>query len=183
MHFEGVSAQIVDLPAINSKNFDIGLLHTADLILIVVSKLEDYFSIDKSLERASNKRILVLTHIDLLDSHESRKLEAQLKSKRLNYILVSGKTNLGIKELKKKIFENMNVIRVFTKEPGKPVSTIPIVKPIGSTVKDIAESIYKGFSKQISETRLTGPSGKFANQRVGLDHTLKDRDVLEFKTR
>ncbi len=183
MHYEGVSAQIVDLPAINSKNFDIGLLHTADLILITVSKLEDYFSIDKLLERATKKRLLVLTYADLLDSNEYRKLEAQLKSKRLNYSLVSGKTNLGIKELKKKILDNMGIIRVYTKEPGKPVSVMPIVKPIGSTVKDIAESIYKGFSKQITETRLTGPSGKFANQRVGLDHVLKDKDVLEFKTR
>ncbi|MGV8142436.1 MAG: GTPase [Candidatus Pacearchaeota archaeon] len=183
MHYEGVSAQIVDLPGINSKSFDIGLLHTADLILITVSKLEDYFSIDKSLDKAVNKRILVLTHIDLLDSNELRKLEAQLKSKRLNYILVSGKTLAGINDLKKKIFENMGVIRVYTKEPGKPVSTMPMVRPVGSTVKDVAESIYKGFSKQISETRLTGPSGKFANQRVGIDHVLKDKDVIEFRTR
>ncbi len=183
MYYEGVSAQIVDLPALNSKNFDIGLLHTADLILITVSKLEDYFLVDKSLERATSKRILVITHTDLLDPNELRRLEAQLKSKRLNYILVSSKTHSGISDLKKKIFDGMGVIRIYTKEPGKPVSIMPIVRPIGSTVKDVAESIYKGFSKQITETRLTGPSGKFANQRVGIDHVLKDKDVLEFKTR
>ena len=183
MRYEGISAQIVDLPALNSKDFDTSLLHTADLILLVVSKLEDYFSLDKSLERATNKRILVITHIDLLSSEELRKLEAQLKSKRLNYTLVSGKTSHGVKDLKEKIFNSMDVIRIYTKEPGKPVSTIPIVRQIGDTVKDVAESIYKGFSKQITETRLTGPSGKFANQRVGIDHVLKDKDVLEFKTR
>ncbi|MSS74548.1 TGS domain-containing protein [Candidatus Pacearchaeota archaeon] len=183
MHYQGVSAQIVDLPAINSKNFDISLLHTADAILIVVSKLEDYFLINKQLEKATSKRILVFTHIDLLETSELRKLEAQLRSKRLNYMLVSGKTNSGISELKTKIFENMNVIRIYTKEPGKPVSSVPIVISVGSTVKKVAESIYKGFSKQITETRLTGPSGKFINQRVGIAHVLKDKDILEFKTR
>jgi ribosome-interacting GTPase 1 len=44
-----------------------------------------------------------------------------------------------------------------------------------------AEEIYKGFHRQVKETRLTGPSGKFSNQRVGLTHKLKDMDVLEFK--
>ena len=77
----------------------------------------------------------------------------------------------------------MNIIRIFTKEPGKSPSKQPIVLPIGSTVLDVAESIYKGFSQKIIDTKLTGPSGKFANQRVGLNHTLKDQDILEFKTR
>ena len=77
----------------------------------------------------------------------------------------------------------MNVIRVYMKEPGKPISSQPMVLPKGSSVRKVAESIYKGFSKQITETKLTGPSGKFSNQKVGLEHILKDKDVLEFKTR
>jgi hypothetical protein len=77
----------------------------------------------------------------------------------------------------------MRAIRVYTKEPSHPVSQIPIVLPEGSSVKDVAESILKGFSEKVRETFLTGPSGKFPNQRVGLSHILKDRDVVEFKTK
>ena len=46
-----------------------------------------------------------------------------------------------------------------------------------------AEKIFHGLSSRIKETRITGPSGKFPNQVVGLKHKLKDMDVVEFKIR
>ncbi len=49
--------------------------------------------------------------------------------------------------------------------------------------RDAAEEILKGFSKRVKDTKITGPSGKFKNQRVGLSHVLKDLDVVEFHTR
>ena len=183
MHYEGVQAQIVDIPAINSKDFDFSLLHTADCILIILERIEDYNSFQEMLKRAPDTKIFVFNKTDLLNNDSLRKLEAQLHSKRLNFVIVSALNGKGFEQLKKKIFENMQVIRIYTKEPGKPVSSQPIVMPKESTIKDVAESIYKGFSKQIVETRLTGPSGKFANQKVGLEHALKDKDVLEFRTR
>ena len=80
------------------------------------------------------------------------------------------------------MIEEMQVVRVYTKEPGKARTNEPIVLKAGSTVKDVAESILKGFSKKVKETRLTGPSGKFSNQKVGLNHRVKDLDVVEFRT-
>ena len=77
----------------------------------------------------------------------------------------------------------MDSIRVYTKEPGKSPSQDPVVLQKNSTIKDVAESILKGFSKKVKEARVTGPSGKFPNQRVGLDHVLKDKDIVEFKVR
>jgi ribosome-interacting GTPase 1 len=76
----------------------------------------------------------------------------------------------------------MDSIRVFTKEPGKPRTEDPIVLSKNSTVKDVAEKILKGFSKKVKETRVTGPSSKFPNQKVGLSHILKDLDIVEFHT-
>ena len=182
MNFEGVKAQIVDLPSVKSKNFDYGVVNNADCLLLVVENIEDLKEATRDLKKAVGKRIVVLNKVDLLDRKELRKVEATLKSKRLNYVLISSGAELGIENLKKKIFEEMEVIRVFTKEPGKKKAEDPVVLSKGSSVKNAAEEIYKGFSRQIKETRLTGPSGKFSNQRVGLAHKLKDMDVLEFKT-
>ena len=182
MNFEGVKAQIVDLPSVKSKNFDYGVVNNADCLLLVVENIEDLKEATRDLKKAVGKRIVVLNKVDLLDRKELRKVEATLKSKRLNYVLISSSAELGIENLKKKIFEEMEVIRVFTKEPGKKKAEDPVVLSKGSSVKNAAEEIYKGFSRQIKETRLTGPSGKFSNQRVGLAHKLKDMDVLEFKT-
>jgi ribosome-interacting GTPase 1 len=52
-----------------------------------------------------------------------------------------------------------------------------------SNIKDVAEKILKGLSKRIKETRIWGPSSKFPGQIVGLNHKLKDLDVVELKTR
>ena len=59
----------------------------------------------------------------------------------------------------------------------------PIIMKKGSTLKDIAEKILKGFSKNVKETKIWGPSSKFPGQKIGLAHKLKDLDVVEFKTR
>lgn len=183
MSYNGVYAQIVDLPAVLGKDFDMSIVHTADLILVVVHNIEELNSFNSILEHSKGKRILVINKVDLLDLNELRRLEARLKSRKAEFVLISSANGFGIAQLKQKIFESMNIIRVYTKEPGKSPSPQPVVLAKGSTILDVAESIYKGFSNKVSETRLTGPSGKFANQRVGLNHVLKDGDVLEFKTR
>ena len=183
MHYQGVYAQVVDLPAVNGKDFDLSILHTADLVLTILEKIGDLALFEKTLEHCKGRKIVVINKIDLLNNEDLRKLEARLKTKKVDFVLISALKETNIDILKQKIFSNMDVIRVFTKEPGKAPSSIPVVLKSASTVKDVAESIYKGFSKIIVEIKLTGPSGKFANQKVGLNHVVKDRDVLEFKTR
>lgn len=181
LHFQGVKAQIVDLPSVKSKDFDYGVVNNADCLLIVVEGLEDLQEINKVLEKSVGERVIVVNKTDRLDVKGKRKLDATCKSKRLNCVLVSAVSDEGVVELKKKIFQTMGVIRVFTKEPGKPRNEDPVVLKEGATVRDVAETIRKGFANTVKEARLTGPSGKFSNQKVGLTHVLKDLDVVEFK--
>ena len=182
MDYEGVKAQIIDLPAVEGKDADFGTINTADLLLVVVSELEDIEKVERYLEKALGKKLVVLNKIDKLSENEKRKVRERMNAKKIYGIAISCSSNEGINELKREIFRNMNVIRVYTKEPGKEASKEPIVLPDGATVEDVAETIYKGFSRKVKETRLTGPSGKFVNQRVGLKHVLKDKDIVEFKS-
>lgn len=183
MDYEGVRAQIVDMPGVGNSSFDLGLINNADCIIEVVDKLEDLPHLEASLVRTTGKRIIVVMKIDLLSSEERRKLTERCKAKRIQALFISGITGEGVPELKKRIFDYMGVLRVYMKEPGKPATSIPGVLPLGSTVKDVAESIFHGFARKVSETRITGPSAKFANQKVGLSHIVKDRDIIEFHTR
>lgn len=182
MDYEGVRAQIVDQASIGNGAFDVGLLNNADCVLEVVEKLEDLPELEKFLNRSVARRIIVINKIDSMSDNELRRLNDRCKSKKLDYVLVSALSGQGLEELKKKIFGGMGVIRVYMKEPGKPASNIPAVLPSGSSLKDVAESIFHGFAKKVKETRVTGPSAKFANQKVGLAHVLKDRDIVEFHT-
>lgn len=181
--YQGVKAQIIDMPAIKSEDFDIGIVHTADCILILVTSLEELEEIKSTTERATGKKIIIINKSDLLTDNQLRKLQETIKSKKVKGIIISAKTNYNIERLKQIMLEQMDVIRVFTKEPGKVKSPYPITLPKNSSVKDVAESIRKGFSLQVKGTKLTGPSSKFSNQKVGLSHVLKDLDIVEFHTR
>lgn len=183
MDYEGIKAQIIDLPPIGSPALDQGLINTADCLLIVIESLSDLQKISLYLAKAHGSKIIILNKSDLLSQEEQRKLEATLKSKKLPGILVSATANQNIEQLKELIFGQMHVIRIYTKEPGKSATKEPIVLPENSTVKDVAESILKGFSSKIKETKITGPSSKFPNQIVSLSHICKDLDIIEFHTK
>lgn len=183
LEYKGFRAQVIDLPSAGSEFFDLGIINTADCIIIVIEKLEHLENIKQSLSKAYGKQIIAINKSDLLSEEEKRKLKDKIKSKKLDAILISVINNEGIEELKDKIIATMPLIRVYTKEPGKPASNNPMILKIGATVKDAAESILKGFSNKVKETKVTGPSSKFPNQKVGLSHVLKDLDIIEFHTK
>ena len=180
MPFSGMQIQIVEVPAIESEYYDRGLAHTADTILILVNNLQDIEKLEKQLGYGNEKKIIVFNNKNELDE---RRVEATLRSKKLNYIIINTESGKGISELKEKIFQSFDRIRIYTKEPGKSKSEKPNILNVGSTVRDVAEKIFHGFSKQVRESFVTGPSSKFPNQKVGLTHVVKDMDILEFRTR
>jgi len=156
---------------------------TADTILILINNLSEIPEIEKEISKSPAKRIIVYNKIDKLSEKEQRKISSTLQSKKYNFVLISTKNKKGIEELKNKIFQSFDKIRIYTKEPGKQKSPKPIIMKPNSTVKDVAEKILKGFSEKVKETRIWGPSSKFAGQKIGLKHQLRDMDIVEFKTK
>lgn len=180
MAFEGAQIQLIENPAIDSEFYDKGLTNTADTILILINNLQQLQEIKNKLE-TNSKKIIIFNNKEKFSQNDLRKIAATLQSKKNNFIIISKKEDL--KKLKEKIFKSFDKIRVYTKEPGKQKTNKPIILQQGSTIKDVSEKILHGFANQIRETRVTGPSSKFPNQKVKLTHKLKDLDVVEFKTR
>ncbi len=179
MPFQGTSIQLIELPAIDSEFYDKGIAHTADVILILVIDLKQIEEIKKNLTNTPGKKIIIFNNIEKKDM---RKISATLASKKYNFIIINSQQNFD--ELKEMIFQNLNKIRVFTKEPGKPADkNRPLILNPKSTVKDVAEKILHGFSSRIQQTKIWGPSSKFSGQITGLNHELKDLDIVEFKTK
>ena len=190
MHYAGTNIQIIEIPAFESEHYDRGLVNTADTIIILITNLEEVNEIEKGLSQAPGNRIIVFNKSDILDSNQRRKLEATLKSKfsKYPYSIISTKTQDGIEQLKGQVFQSFNKIRIFTKEPGKTLegkSPRPIILSPGDTVKTVASKVFKTANPErlIKETKIWGPSSKFGGQKVGLQHKLKDLDVVEFKTK
>jgi hypothetical protein len=184
LNFQGCTIQIIDMPPLASDNFDRSLVNSADTILIVVEKLHEIKTIQESFKKLNEKAnlIIVFNKIDQYDPQTKRKIEATLKTKKYNYVLVSTKTDEGIDELKEKILDSFNVIRIFTRQPGSRQDSVPVIMNPNSTLKQVAEKVLHGFSKKVKYAKITGPSSKFKGQRVGLKHKVKDRDVVEFFT-
>ena len=183
MNYNSVQIQLIEIPAIDSALYDKGIVHTADAILILINSLEELKEVETKI-KSSGKKIIVFNKIDLLPKDQIRKISATLQSKKYLFQLISVKTEKGIEELKEKVFQCFDKLRIYTKEPGEETNRKkPMILNPNSTVKDVAEKILKGFSNKIKQTKIWGPSSKFPGQVVGLNHKIKDLDVVEFKTK
>ena len=98
-----------------------------------------------------------------------------MKSK---YLQISAKNEIGLDELKDRIWSGLGLIRIYTKPPGKPKIIPPITLPIGSKVRDVARNVHKDFLKDFKFARVFNNS-KFSGRPVGLDYKLNDLDVVE----
>ena len=96
---------------------------------------------------------------------------------------VSVKTKEGLDKLKKNIFDALGLIKVFTKSPGKKKDWPPVALYQGEKVKKLAQVIHKDFYKKFKYARVWGDSMKHDGQKVGLEHELKDNDIVEFHLR
>lgn len=181
--YNGVKIQLIDLPAVNHEFFDKGLANSTDLLLVIINNFDDISKLNSFIERSSAKKIYVVNKSDLLSSDDRRRLDSKLRTNKINFVFFSSKNLENLDELKKVIFSQFDIMRIFTKEPHKEKSPFPIIMKPGSTVYDLAEKIYKGMFSNVKETRIWGPSSKFPGQSVGLKHELKDFDTVEFKTK
>jgi len=81
--------------------------------------------------------------------------------------------------MKRKVFQVLGIIRVYTKTPGqKPDMNDPIILLRGSTLADAAEAVHKDFRAKLKFARLWG-SGKHDGTMVKRDHILQDGDIIE----
>jgi len=177
----GTKIQLIENPAINSPYYDRGITNNADTLLILVNDLRQIKKINEQIKDSKAKKILLF--VTKNSSRENlRKITATLQSKKYDFLVIDLDDIDKIEILKSKIFESFDKIRVFTKEPGKePDKQKPLILNPESTTKDAANKIIKNL-KYLKETKIWGPSSKFPGQKVGLNHKLKDLDVVEFKT-
>jgi len=184
MNYNGVNIQLIEVPAIESEYYDRGVVNSADSVLILITNISQISEIEKKLDKFMGKKIILFNKIDLLSENEKRKIFATLQSRKYNFVLISTETKEGIEPMKEKLFQSFGKIRVYTKQPSEKQKTKkPIILNPNSVVKDVSEKILKGFSSKIKETRIWGPSSKYQGQVVGLNHKVKDLDVVEFKTK
>jgi len=192
LDYHGCNIQLIDLPPIASKKFNKGIINSIKTLILVIEKINEINFILKEITNKESKKIIVFNKIDLYNRDIKRKISETLKSKRYNFVLTSTKTGEGLDKLKEKIMKTFPIIRIYTKSSNeknqskkakiKKQKNKPVILQKGSTLQDVAEKIFHNYPKKIKYAKITGPSCKFPNQKVGLKHIVKDKDIVEFFT-
>tara|TARA_B100000029_G_scaffold477645_1_gene522900 strand:- start:3609 stop:4634 length:1026 start_codon:yes stop_codon:yes gene_type:complete len=98
-------------------------------------------------------------------------------------LVTSIRTEQGLKELGTLLFDGLEIIRVYTKAPGKaPQKDKPFTLRKGATVLDVARLVHKDIAGSLKYARAWG-NGVFDGQQVGPEHPLSDTDVIELHIR
>ena len=98
----------------------------------------------------------------------------------MKVIPVSCITKKGIEKLGSEIFDMLDIIRIYTKEPNKKdASPRPFTIKKGSTVFDLAKRIHSDFYEQFSYAKIWSKRLRFSPQKVGGTFELEDGDTVE----
>ena len=121
-----------------------------------------------------------VTKADLVSKRELKKVMKLVNGD----IAVSAELDKGISKLREIIFQKLDFMRVYMKEPRKEADMIkPMIIQKGSTVGDVCRKTHKDFVKRFKFSRVWGESAKFPGQRLMMKHVLKEGDILELHIR
>jgi len=115
------------------------------------------------------------------DSDEDFEIFCELLEDDWPLLPVSATTHRYLERLKQVVFERLEIIRVYSKPPGKePDLSAPFVLKKGSTVAEFAGKVHQDFSERLKSARVWG-NGVYDGQMVRRDHVLHDGDVVELR--
>ncbi len=204
MGFENIQIQLIDTPPVAPQAMPFWLpplLRRADALLTTVdlsnAPLAQMEVITTELEKmrigigggkaedeagrllTQMKALIVGNKIDLKDASENYQALRNKYKEQFPVVAISAKEGVGLEELKLKVYQMLDIIRVYTKAPGKKSDfTEPIVLKKGSTLEDAAESVHKDFRARLKYARVWG-SGKHDGVMVKRDHVMDDGDIIE----
>ncbi|EZG87360.1 putative developmentally regulated GTP-binding protein 1, partial [Gregarina niphandrodes] len=99
-----------------------------------------------------------------------------------HYCMISARHGWNLDELVEKIWEYLDLIRIYTKTKGQaaPDYAQPIIlRRIKATIKDLCLKIHKQLLIHFKCALVWGNSVKHNPQKVGKDHTLQDEDIVQ----
>jgi ribosome-interacting GTPase 1 len=206
MPFENIQIQLVDTPPLDREFVEpdlLDMIRRADLILLMVDvqtdpdeQLEETIAFleenriaprrlkDRYVEewRLTFKPLLVLANkCDDESCDEVFEIFCQLLEDEWPLLPISVANQRNLERLKQVVFEQLEMIRVYSKPPGRePDLSAPFLLEQGSTVEEFAGKVHQDFLQNLKTARVWG-SGVYDGQMVGRDHVLHDGDVVELR--
>ncbi len=205
MPFEDIAFQLIDLPPLCEEHVEpwvYDLIRVSDLVWLVVDHANSLDGIEPCQRLLSARHLqlfpadgappedpppgtackptlLVVTGADRPSAEENLEILEGLLDRRWPTLAVSGTEGKNLDSLKQATFESLRIMRIYTKQPGKPAKDDhPFTLPVGATVAELARSIHKEMQSQLKFARIWGPSA-FDGQTVQGEHVLQEGDLVE----
>jgi ribosome-interacting GTPase 1 len=206
MQIEDIQVQLIDTPSLDRGYVEselMDLIRRSDLIMVVVDlttdpikQLEDTVAfleehristLHRKSRHSAQQRMIFIPMIVLVNKNDDEKSDEDLEifrellEEEWLLISVSATSSRNFEQLKQAIYDNLDIIRVYSKMPGKdPDLDAPFVLPEGSTVEEFARRLHQDFFEKLKMARVWG-SSSFDGQMVKRDYVLNDGDVIELK--
>jgi ribosome-interacting GTPase 1 len=208
MDFEDVRVQLIDLPPITADHYEpfiTDVTRGADAALLFLDLADDDggSATQAVLERLKLARrellppgsphpddpavyslptLLIANKCDDEGAELRLELAQEVLGTRYPQRVISAERGDGLEDLRRAIYDLLGVMRIYTKEPGKPADkTNPFTPRIGSTVAELAGKVHRELEESVKSARVWG-AAVHDGQTVGRDHVLHDRDVVELHT-
>ena len=128
--------------------------------------------------------VIIANKVDLNGADGNLKLLKAYVSNKLPIIAASGANRTGLEELGETLFNALDIMRIYTKEPeDREFSDKPFVLKKGSTVHDLARDIHSDFRENFNFARVWSKRLRFSPQKVGAAFILQDGDIVEIHLR
>jgi len=206
VNVENIQIQLIDTPPLNTEYMEpelLDLFRRSDLIVVMVdlltdplkqledsiALLEDYRILPRNIKRrdvdppgVTELPFLVLANKnDDGSTEENFEIFRELVEGDWDLMSVSVQTGRNLELFKNKLVELLNIIRVYSKSPGKkPDLTAPFVLKKGSTMAEFAGKIHQDFAQKMKSARVWG-AAVYDGQMVQRDYVLQDGDVVELQ--
>ncbi len=124
--------------------------------------------------------LAVFNKIDMIDAATLR----EFKRANPDAIFMAAEKRIGVEELKDGIFDALNLMRIYLKQPEKKADMAePMIMRRGAKVRDLCERIHREFVRKFKHAKVWGASAKFPGQKFTLEHELKEGDIIEIGVR
>jgi uncharacterized protein len=205
MDWEDVRVQLIDTPPVTADYIEpylSSMVRAADGCLLVLDLADDDgpFAAEAVLEKLAGvktvlvgeppaegkdpsieyvKTLLVGNKLTAPGAGDRLEVVREMFGPRFPVYAVDAEHGQGLEELRNVVYRSLNVIRVYSKKPGKPADMdSPFTCPAGSTVMQMAELVHRDFAHKLKSARIWG-TGVYDGQTVTREHVLHDRDVVE----
>ena len=172
-------SQEVEEDAIKSVVREYGIVN-AQVVLREKIDLDDLVDI-LAKTRVYSPSFDVITKVDMVNKDQLKEVRKKCTNKKI--IEVAAPTGKGIEKLKKQIYNSLEFISIFMKRQGEKADLEePMVVRRGTSIAEICQRLHRDFVRKFRYSQVWGPSAKFPGQTVGLNHEVKDQDIVSIIT-